>query len=141
TQSGSWAPLTVYNRGQVVTDTVDGKQYAPRKDNPDQTLAPHVNLAEGTLYDPKADQVDWLSSQGQSMTNSLIATNLSGPSASIVAAEPGGSVATTGISTVPSAGTSATIDGTVVAGRHVHAWAKDMLDVNGLAGAVAAGFV
>ncbi|HMC02852.1 MAG TPA: hypothetical protein VKI23_01895, partial [Cellulomonadaceae bacterium] len=51
------------------------------------------------------------------------------------------SVATTAISTVPSAGTTATIDGTVSAGGHVHVWAKDNLSVISVAGAAAAGAV
>ena len=56
-------------------------------------------------------------------------------------AAPTGNVASDSLVTVVPAGTSAAIHGTVVAGGGVHVRAKDSLDVNGLAGAVAGGFV
>ena len=124
----AWVSGTAYNKGDVVTDT-DGRTYRATQ-----------NIVATTTH-PKDNADEWAGAGGERKTNSRISNAMAGPQTNIngAAAGVGGSVATTAISTVPSAGTTATIDGTVSAGGHVHVWAKDDLDVFGIAGAAAGG--
>ena len=125
--ASAWVTGTAYLNGAEVT--FGGHTYRAKQDI--------VN----TTIDPTDDFAEWSQIDGQIMVNSRIATATGGSTSAIATAAPGAHVATGALSTVPSAGTTATIDGTVVAGGHVHVWAKDNLDVNGLAGALAGGFV
>ena len=137
-----WASSTVYSRGAIVQD--NGQLWAPQVDDPNESTAPHLSTNhEWALYDPAHDGADWwLNSGGESATNSRIATVTIGASSTIAGAEPGANVTTNALHAQPVAGTSAKIDGVVTAvNGHVQVWAKDKLDVNGLAGAVAAGVV
>src|SRR5262249_34414923 len=119
-----WTSGTLYNRGTIVQD--NGQLWAPQVDNPSQapTAAPHLNTAQWALYTPATDTADWLSMQGESKTNSRIATVTTAANATIQGAEPGTTATTTALHAPPAAGTSAKIDGVVTASTgHVHVWA------------------
>ena len=123
-----WAPGP-YNKGAIVTDL--GHTYHANNNIVDTATHPQQNTAE------------WTNADSESAVNTRISNASAGPQSSIntAAAGVGGGVASSAISTVPSAGTTATVDGTVVAGGHVHVWATDNLAVFGIAGAAAGGIV
>src|SRR5262249_55024298 len=111
----------------------------------------HVYIAKrdvvDTTTDPANNDDDWSlndqSTGGQNKTNSRIANAQTGAQSGINGASGsvGNSAASNGINSVPGEGTTATIDGTVVAGGHINVIAVDNLSVFGIAGAAAAGAV
>ena len=124
-----------YTKGSLVSyDSGDGTGshvYRARRDVVD------------TVTNPQANTLDWVNADGEFKTNQTISNDLGSPQSSLdsAASGVGGTVATTAISSVPNAGTTATIDGTVSAGGHVHVWAKDNLSVMSVAGTAVAGAV
>ncbi len=223
---GTWSSGGDYNKGDVVTDSFDGKRYAAKNDLVGDPTAPHADPANwegdtdslaangsgasaqgsadsvasgddhasddpgyktvlggtsaapasapawssGTAYsagdkvtftgkiykakvaithtttDPSQNP-EWTDTSNEGKTNSYVdgVVNNSDPSKNpqnaIAAASPGGSVASSALHTTVPAGTSAQLNGTIVAGHSVHVAASDNLAVTGLAGAVAGGFV
>ena len=128
-----WSNGATYDAGDVVTynDGSGTHKY--------QAL---IDITGGNVgKNPKQFTALWANADSQFKTSSRISAAQSGPQSRInaAAASVGGSVATTAISTVPSGGTTATVDGTVVANGHIHVWATDNLDVFGIAGAAAGG--
>ena len=91
---------------------------------------------------PDKDGTNWaLNSQSDAKTNSRVSDGLNSPKATLSGAAPTGNVASDALTTVVPAGTSASIQGNVVAGHGVHVRAKDNLTVNGIAGSIAVGAV
>ena len=133
TTSSAPAPLWAagaYDQGAQVTYA--GHKYTAKNDIVNTSATPLANTAE------------WANADGQARTTSRLTSAMAGPQTRInsAASSVGGSVASGAISTVPTGGTTATIDGTVVAGSgHIHVYAKDNLTVFGIAGAAAGGFV
>jgi hypothetical protein len=93
------------------------------------------------LEDPKTDSPEWVNADGESKTNSAIGGNLPQSDLNTAGSHVGNSVASNAINSVPTAGTTATVDGTVHAGGHVHVWATDNLHVFSVAGTAVAGAV
>ena len=123
----AWISGHAYSKDDKVT--FGGQTYTARQD---------VTSA----VDPAHDQTNWqLNSASDAKTNDRVASALSSPKSTITSAAPTGNVASDALASVVPAGTSASIQGNVVAGRGVHVRAKDNLTVNGIAGSIAVGFV
>ena len=123
----AWSSVHSYNVGDKVT--YQGIQYIAKNAT--------TGVTPGTTD-------DWTNEGGQggnNSTNSRVALALMGPTSSITGGSPGSSLASSALSSVPSGGTTATIDGTVVAGGSVNVLATDNLSGFGLGGALAGGFV
>ena len=138
--AGAWTSGHVYHLGDIVS--FGGQDYAPQVDHPNVSLDPTANPSQWQLDDPGHDRADWqLNSQSDAKTNDRVAAALTSPKATITSAAPTGNVATDALAAVVPAGTSASIQGNVVAGGGVHVRAKDNLTINGIAGSIALGFV
>ena len=130
----AWAPSTAYPQGKIVL--YNGRHYRAKVAVPDTaTATPTSDLATWEDYE-NAYQRD-------NMVNSRVSAHTTSSSAAISSKAPSGSVATgalTPATPVPD-GTFAAVHGTIVAGDSVRIRANDKLEVLGLAGAVAGGFV
>jgi len=101
--------------------------------------------------DPQTHPSLWTTADSQDKTTSRLSAAFGasgGPQDHLNAASSGhGSIATDAIAHEPNGGTTATVDSstlnptTIVAGGHVNVLANDVLDVFGIAGAAAGGFV
>ncbi|HET7128249.1 MAG TPA: hypothetical protein VFJ93_04150, partial [Gaiellaceae bacterium] len=141
----TWSNSASYSKGDRVTyDAGDGQGA--------HVYQAKVDISGSNIgKSPKLNPLLWTSADSQDATNARIAAAFSksgGPQDQLDAASSGhGSIAMNAIAHVPNGGTTATIDSsaadptTIVTGGHVTVNANDVLDVFGIAGAAAGGFV
>ena len=129
----AWVTGTSYKMGQRVT--VGGHEFQAKQDVVDTAASPDVNTTEWANNDKQAAHDSFMSDKISSRT-----TSSSGSIATARAERPL-TPATNAVTAPLPSGTVARIEGTIDAGGSVRVRAKDKLDVTGLAGAVAGGFV
>ena len=166
-EKGPWSPSATYKRGDVVTGS-DGNKYAAKVDNPsgDPTVSSDwqpadqdANTGTGSDATSEADSQSTGSGNGYqsilSGTSGSYGPNADGRIQSATGTDSssganksihdkavnGAGVTHTAMTTTVPRGTSAIIDGTVVAGGSVRVVADDGLKFFGLAGAAAGGVV
>jgi hypothetical protein len=140
-----WVMGTSYNKGDKVsfTYTVNGSPVT-------STYTAKNNIVQ-VNDDPRKNTAEWANADSQDATSTRL-SNAFGASGGAqdhlnTASSGHGSIATNAITHTPTGGTTATIDSstakptTIVAGGHVNVKANDVLDVFGIAGAAAGGFV
>ncbi len=142
----TWMMGTPYKQGDKVSFT-----YNVNGSPTTSTYTARNNIAQ-VNDDPRANTAEWANADSQDATNTRLANAFGasgGPQDGLDAAamSVGGDVTKNAIAHVPSGGTTATIDSssadptTIVAGGHLNVIANDVLDVFGIAGAAAGGFV
>ncbi len=133
-EADAWAPSTAYGAGKIVVFN-------------DIHYKAKIAVPSSATLDPSVDTAHWADFENQyrsdSSTNSRVSAGTSRASEGVADKAPGDSVAGGALTppTVVPDGTFAAINGTVIAGDSVRIRANDKLEVVGLAGAVAGGFV
>ena len=140
-----WAAIPSYTAGTLVTR--NDNQYRARVDTTpgyDPDVAGHddewASVAPG--YTGALGGTTGTGTNGsETKTNSRMNTELAKANSSLTSSAKGSGFVSGAISTVPDAGTTATVDAIVIAGDAVTIRAIDTLDVFGLAGSLAGGLV
>src|SRR5690606_3267667 len=107
-----------------------------------QTWSATEDIADNTALAPGSAGAKWrLVSSSETKTNSRLAGHLGGASSQISAAAPTTNPGADALGMTPTGGTSATVNGIILAGGDVRVWAMDRLEVLGVAGSGAVGAV